>query len=814
MTRDKRSTPTPAELRKRAESRVDPDASERSDLAEKDRKALLHELQVHQVELEMQNDELRKAQIELMQSRDRYYELYDLAPVGYLTLDPTGKILEANLAATALLGVERGQLLGQRLSRFMTARGGDEFHHYRREVFSSSTAQACDLQIEGDAGRSFPAHIEAISVSDSAGRRTHCRCVVVDIAELRQKESELLESEQKFRDVAGRIDAVLYIHQRGGSISYASPAYEEVWGRSVEELYDSGDPWLDAVHADDLDRVQKAHDAMVSGVSFDEEYRIRRPGGEIRWIRDRASPLAGEDGPTDGIVGVAHDITEERELAAELRHAQKMEVVGTLASGIAHDFNNVLQAILGSAHQALDETCSKEEARDYMQRVKEVAKRGGALTNRLLTFSRKHVPRSEPTAVDAMIGSSTSLLKRLAGDHIEVKIEPAAPDGVIMADTVELEQILMNLVANARDAMREGGTLTIRTEEVHLDERQAEQHRPVAQAGSYIRLWVEDTGVGMDEDTKARIFEPFFTTKGVGQGTGLGLSTVFAIVKRMGGHIDVRSRPLGGTSIAVCFARIDEEVRARQVFKPSVELSGTALLVEDNPLVRASTRKYLEELGLEVSEAADADAALEICDGLGEPLDVVVTDVLIPGITGPKLADKLTAEHPDLPVLYISAVPRQELRERGILEPDAPFLQKPFDIDDLGLRLLALLRGEPPPRPAEERTIFVVEDNKAALMALHDFLESLGYRIRAFSRPIEALAAAATEQDIDLLVSDMKMPKMAGDELAHRMRESHPGLPIILMSGMVDPDVMADAAYAKKPIDLDDLARMIWTVLA
>ena len=396
----------------------------------------------------------------------------------------------------------------------------------------------------------------------------------------------------------------------------------------------------------------------------------------------------------------------------------------------------------------------------------------------------------------------------------EVKIEPAAPNGVIMADTVELEQILMNLVANARDAMPEGGTLTIRTEEAHLDEREAEQHRPLAEAGSYVRLWVEDTGIGMDEDTRARIFEPFFTTKGVGQGTGLGLSTVFAIVKRMGGHIDVRSKPLSGTSIAVCFARIDEDVRARRAFKQSVELSGTALLVEDDPLVRASARKYLEELGLEVTEARGVDEALKVCDELGEPFDVVVTDVLMPRITGPKLVDKLRAEHPDLPVLYISAVSRFELAKKGILEPDAPFLQKPFDIDDLGLRLLAILRGEPPLHPAEERTVFVVEDNKAALMALHEYLEGLGYRIRAFSRPVEALAAVAADQDIDLLLSDVRMPEMAGDQLARRIRELRPGLPIILMSGMVEPDIMADAAYAKKPIHLDALARMIWTALA
>jgi two-component system cell cycle sensor histidine kinase/response regulator CckA len=811
VTRGRRSTPAPTELRQTAVSRLDSEPPESSVLG---RDALLHELQVHQVELEMQNDELRKAQLELQESRDRYYELYDLAPVGYLTLDPTGKVLEANLTATMLLGVDRDQLLGNRLSRFMTSADGDIFHHYRKRVFSSPRRQACDLKIDSSDGRSFPAHLEAISVSDPEGHRTHCRCVLVDVTELRRTQFELRETKRKFLEVAERIDAVLYIHRGSGSISYASPAYEKVWGRSVDELYESGDAWLNSIHPDDRDRVRSAYEAMLQGAPFAEEYRILRPGGEIRWIRDRASAIADDEGDTGRIVGVAHDFTEEREREAELRHAQKMEVVGTLASGIAHDFNNVLQAILGSAHQALAETSSVEESREYMRRIKAVAKRGGALANRLLTFSREHVPQSEPIHIDTVLESSASLLRRLVGNHIEVKIERAAPESVVMADPVELEQILMNLVANARDAMPEGGTLTLRTEDACLDEWEAKRHHPLAKPGVYVRLCVNDTGVGMDESTKARIFEPFFTTKEVGQGTGLGLSTVFAMVKRMGGHIDVQTEPLGGTSIAICFARLDHEVRTTQAFQPRVELSGTALLVEDDPFVRVTARKYLEELGLEVVDAGDPDEALKVCDSLGKPLDIVVTDVMMPGMTGPRLVARLMAEHPDLRPLYVSGLPRLELIEKRILEPRAPFLQKPFDIEDLGLKLEAILREKPSLRPTEGRTILLVEDNKAALMALHDYLDCLGYRVRAFSKPVEALAAAAEEQDIALLLSDLKMPKMEGDELALRLRESRPGLPVIFMSGTVDPDIMTDAAYAKKPIDLEDLAKMISSALA
>ncbi len=816
MTRRKKRTPTPPELRRKAESELDREPREHPEPAGRDREALLHELQVHQVELEMQNDELRKAQLALQESHDRYYELYDLAPVGYLTLDPTGKILEANLAATMLLGIERDRLLGQRLSRFMTARDGDVFHHYREKVFSSGAKQVCDLQLRGDDGRSFPAHLEAIAVTDARNKReTSCRCVLVDVTELREAQSKLRTSEKKFFAVAQKIDSVLYLQNQDGSISYASPAYERIWGQSVEELYGTGDAWLDAVHPDDQDRIRNAYEAMLRGEPFDEEYRIVRPAGEIRWIRDRASPLTDEERDLGRMVGIAYDITEERELEAELRHAHKMEAIGTLASGIAHDFNNVLQAIIGSAHRALDETVSVEEARDYMSRIKEVAKRGGALANRLLTFSRKHVPKVEPVHPDTLVESSASLLSRLVGDHIELKIELAAPGGVAMADPVEVEQILMNLVANARDAMPRGGTLTIRTEETHLDEQQAKRHHPPAEPGPYVRLRVEDTGFGMDEITKARIFVPFFTTKEVGKGTGLGLSTVFAMVKRMGGHVDVKSEPGKGTSVAVCLPRYDGEVKAMHVPKPTTQLGGTALLVEDDSLVRVACRNYLEELGLEVSEASGAGAALSLWGELGKHLDVVVADVMMPDMTGPQLVARLREYHPNVRVLYVSALPGVDLIEKGILEPDAPFLQKPFDLDDMWVQLQAIFRNERAAPPhTTGRTILLVDDNKAALSALRDHLDGLGYRVRAFSKPRKALQAAAEDPEIALLLSDMSMPEMRGDELARRLRESRPDLPIIFMSGLVEPGALPNATYAKKPIDLDDLEGMIASILA
>jgi CheY-like chemotaxis protein len=428
-------------------------------------------------------------------------------------------------------------------------------------------------------------------------------------------------------------------------------------------------------------------------------------------------------------------------------------------------------------------------------------------------FSRKHVPRLEPLYPDSLVESSANDLKRLVGEQIELKIELGASDGVIMADPVEVEQILINLVSNARDAMPEGGILTIRTESVDLDDAQARRHHPLAQPGSYVRIWVEDTGVGMDESTKARIFEPFFTTKAVGEGTGLGLATVFAMVKQMQGNIDVRSEPGRGTSIALCFGRTHHEAKTRKP-KRRILLEGRALLVEDDPELRDTTRTYLEELGLEVVEAGGADEALKLAETFGKALDVVVTNVVMQGTNGPELFAALRARHPGLRALYVSAHPKLDLTKRGVLEEGAPFLQKPFDKDGLGLCLQTILRTRAPARERTHQTILLVEDNKIALHALEEYLEAIGYRVRAFSSSVEALHAAQEERDIALLLSDVKMPEIQGDELARRLRQVRPDLPVVFMSGLVDPDIMPHATYAKKPIDLDDLEALISATLS
>jgi len=662
-------------LRREAESRVTRTRDEPASSAaapEDDR--LLHELRVHQIELEMQNDELRRTQQELEESRDRYWALYDYAPVGYLTLDRAGRILEANLTAAQLLGIEAGVLPGMALTGFMSRGDADAFHLHQKAVFSAETKQGWDCWLRRPDGATLPVHVDSIAElesKDPTGRPTRCRTVLVDVTDLRraqddarthesrtrtlldtaadaivstdaagniesmnaaaerlfgykegeirgghvrvlmpapsgddpggligpssrealgvkkdgticpievsvgewwdhgarkltaiirdisarkQAERQLQESEARFRQIAEHIDDLFYVREPSGVASYVSPAFERIWGRPAAELAGNPSAWLDTIHPDDRERVAEAWERMRTGSAISEAYRICRPDGTIRWVSSRGFPVEGLNGKVLRNVGVVRDITNERKLEEDLRQSQKMEAVGTLASGVAHNLRNVLQAVLAFIHIARRKGVGTERAGDALERAVATAKRGATLTDQLLAFSRKWDVNVKPVRVDGAVHDAGQLIKPLIGEQVVLEIVPGAPDAVIMADPVQLEHILLNLAANARDAMPNGGTLTIATEAIVLDEQAARTH--AVATGPHVTIVVRDTGSGMDPATMARIFEPFFTTKDVGKGTGLGLATVFALTRQMGGCIEVDSALGQGSSFTLCFPSV------------------------------------------------------------------------------------------------------------------------------------------------------------------------------------------------------------------------------------------------------------------
>ena len=389
------------------------------------------------------------------------------------------------------------------------------------------------------------------------------------------------------------------------------------------------------------------------------------------------------------------DVTEQRQLEAQLVRAQKLEAVGRLAGGVAHDFNNLLTVILSYSSLLIEDNEIPPHSLESVEEIKKAADGAAGLTKQLLAFSRQQVLQPQLLDVNAVVQSTQKLLNRLIGEDVKL-ITNFAPDlGVARLDPGQLGQIIMNLAVNARDAMPTGGILTIETANVEMDLTYVRGH-PVAQAGHYVMLAVSDTGIGMDEATKERIFEPFFTTKETGKGTGLGLATVYGIVKQSGGFIWVYSEPARGTSFKIYFPRVNEAaVQAAVEAAPTPAPRGTetVLVVEDVSAVRGVAREMLERSGYRVLEAANGDQALRVAAKHSGPIDLLLTDVVMPGISGRVLAQQLAEIRPQMRVLYMSGYTDDAVVNHGMLDPGLQYLQKPFTRAGLARKVHEVLRG-------------------------------------------------------------------------------------------------------------------------
>jgi nitrogen-specific signal transduction histidine kinase/ActR/RegA family two-component response regulator len=411
------------------------------------------------------------------------------------------------------------------------------------------------------------------------------------------------------------------------------------------------------------------------------------------------SPLESEGGLL--VLAAIRDLTDRKKLEQQVQHAQKMDAIGRLAGGIAHDFNNLLAAMMSFTNFALESLPETVPARDDLGEVLRAAERAKALIRQLLAFSRQQV--IDPRVVDArgLLAGMEKLLRRVLGEDVELYTR-ASPDlWAIELDPSQFEQIAVNLAANARDAMPEGGRLTIELDNFELDEDYAAIH-PGATPGSYVRLSVSDTGTGMPDSVRARIFEPFFTTKAAGHGSGLGLATCYGIMRQLGGYILAYSEPGRGTTMTVYFPRAAaERVQALRSTAPPAARGGieTVLVVEDDPAVRAAAVRSLKRRGYTVLEAGSAAAALSLSALHEEPIDVLLTDLVMPNMGGRELAAQLVIERPELRVVYMSGYAEHAVFQHGVLEPGLVFVQKPFVPDELARRIREALDAPVPERP-------------------------------------------------------------------------------------------------------------------
>jgi PAS domain S-box-containing protein len=495
----------------------------------------------------------------------------------------------------------------------------------------------------------------------------------------------LKKSERRFRFLMRDLSDVILVLASDGTLYYASHSAGRIFGYSPSDL--TGQNVSSFIHKDDRLHFKNCLEKVATqvGGSFATEFRLLRKDGS--WISVEATGNPMSDDPSAGrTLLTCRDVTERRRLENELGQSQKMEAIGRLAGGIAHDFNNILMIIGGYAEIILGQLHPQDPLRKSADPILNVVDRGAALTKRLLSFSRKQVMNPRNLDPNAILEDISKILPRLLGEEIEMAVLPGRDTGMIYADHIQLEQVLINLAVNARDAMPHGGRLTIETANIDFDG----SHPPPQQLilpGSYVLLKITDTGCGMNSETRSHVFEPFFTTKAEGKGTGLGLSIVYGIVKRSGGYILVESELNSGTTIKIYFPRVDAVPSppvdsASQVVNAGND-SGIVLIVEDEELLRNMICEFLASGGYTVLEASSGAEAIAAMERFGRPIDILVTDVILPKTRGPELAGKLREKLPDLKVIYMSGYTDTSLVRDGILEAGTILVQKPFKLQEL-----------------------------------------------------------------------------------------------------------------------------------
>jgi PAS domain S-box-containing protein len=554
----------------------------------------------------------------------------------------------------------------------------DQAEAYRRDDRKVIESGRAKLLIEEPqttpGGDSITLLTSKVPLLDSKGDVTGVIGTYFDITDRKRAE----ESQALLATAVDQSAETIMITDAAGTISYVNPAFEKATGYTREEVI-GHNPRLLKSGQQDAEFYRQMWTVLSRGEIWSGRFINRRKDGTHFEETATISPVRDAAGQIVNYVAVKRDVTNENRLEAQLRQAQKMEAVGSLAGGVAHDFNNLLGVIMGYGEIVYRQLAGEDPLKGKVGQILKAAERAAGLTRQLLAFSRKQVLQPKILDLNTVVSDMDKMLRRLIGEDVEFTtlLEPHL--GSVRADPGQIEQVVMNLVVNSRDAMPEGGRLTIETHNADLDAEYAATHSP-ARPGPYVALVITDSGSGMDAATQARIFEPFFSTKGVGKGTGLGLATVYGIVKQSEGHIWVYSEVGVGTTFKVYLPRIDEEAALERPPEPGPLLRGseTVLLVEDAESLRELLREALETNGYTVLVARDGAEALQIAAAHAGPIHMLVTDVIMPGMSGPKIVDLLAPRRPEMKVLFVSGYSDESLTRHGLVGPGRAFLSKPF----------------------------------------------------------------------------------------------------------------------------------------
>jgi len=624
-------------------------------------------------------------------------DLLETLPDAIIAVDRDGTMVQVNAQAQELFGYERDELIGQKVEMLVPESYRRQHYHHREHFAEAPKTRrmGADLDLYGRRrnGSEFPVEVSLSPVSTENG--TFVLSAIRDISDRKKIAEELRRAhEELYRRTAEQLgeyrsrlaliidssDDAIIGKNLDGTITSWNKGAERIYGYTPEEVIGKHISVL--APADRPDEIPEILRKIARGESVEhyESVRVTKDGRHLN-VSISVSPLRDAKGGILGASAIARDITAQKRAEGQLHQSQKMEAIGRLAGGVAHDFNNILGIINACTEFLRDRLDPAAEPSHYVENITKTVERGSALTRQLLAFSR--TPAIQPCILDLneRLKDISRLLRPLMGDDVEVLIVSRSPSAVVEADPGQLDQILVNLAVNARDAMPRGGKFILETRMERFDEAFAEQHQAMA-AGKYVLLAVSDTGSGMDEATVSRIFEPFFTTKEIGKGTGLGLATVYGIVKQSSGHILVYSEPGHGTTFKIYLPSADHKIGLGS--KPEAETVApkrqgtTILLVEDDEIMRSLTRQLLQEHGYTVIEADDGKSALEAVESHPGRIDLLLTDVVMRRMSGPELVERLSASHPNLKFVFMSGYTGELIAEREVLKRGITLLEKPF----------------------------------------------------------------------------------------------------------------------------------------
>jgi len=687
-----------ASLFQEAEDVLTRDPSETPALPTMDIQTLVHELRVYEFELEAQNDHLREAEHALSAARDRYAELFEFAPTGYLTMDRSGTIMDANAITATMFGSESKQFIEQHgFDEYVATEDLDEWHHFLQDVFERGGTQHCDLTLKRGSTSRWGAHVEGCALHADAGNGELCMLDLADITARQRAEQALSVSEARYRTIFESIQDVYIEVAFSGRVFEVSPSIkvfagytrEEVLGHALDEF---------CVHTEERDSLLQR--LRQTGSVNNYEVVLRSKSGADVICSFSAKVVADAAGKPVKFAGTLRDVTEIKQLEQErqtlelaLRQAQKMETVGQLAGGLAHDFNNVLTCMMGCIDLCRDELPPVHPARQWLDDISDGADHSANLIRQLLAFARKQTMRPKVLDVNVIVTQMLTMLRRLLGEAIPIIWRPGESVWPIRADTSQIEQVLAHLCVNARDAIQDTGAVHIATSNTTFDDAYCSDHAG-AKPGEYVVVEFRDNGCGMDPETLEHVFEPFFTKKGMENSTGMGLSSVFGIVKQHSGFLEVSSELGNGTTFRICLPREmtpkGPVSGASDVPHAISEGHGVVLLVDDDELICKSTKVILERIGYTVIVAQSAREALRLSDEFGSTIDLLLTDAVMPEMNGRDLAAALAKTRPDMKPVFMSGYTADDVLGEDIKNGDVAFLSKPFTRDALAQTLHAV----------------------------------------------------------------------------------------------------------------------------